>query len=72
MPAATGSAPRRATAPSPCLGGAFARRVLFTPVSGRVLVKRLDAEANESVARAEAGHAQRLTRAGAAPDIELF
>lgn len=53
------------------VGGGFARRVLFKPGSGRVLVKRLDAEAAAAVVRAEAA-AARLAPQHAAPDIELF
>jgi chemotaxis protein CheD len=35
------------------LGGSFARRVMFKPYSGRALVKRLDSDAGQSVAREE-------------------
>jgi chemotaxis protein CheD len=51
------------------LGGSFARRVLFRPSSGRVLVKRLESSAIESIARAELAEAR-----GPAPSsaIELF
>jgi chemotaxis protein CheD len=57
------------------VGGAFARRVLYKPYSGRAMIKRLDSAAASSVAREE------LTIIGArrAPqprrpigDIELF
>lgn len=55
------------------LGGAFARRVLFKPHSGRAFVKRLDSDAGASIAREEIALAGR--RAVAPPpadDIELF
>lgn len=58
------------------VGGAFARRVMFKPHSGRAFVKRLDSDAGASVAREELS----LVRKRAAPrpvapvvdDIELF
>lgn len=55
------------------LGGTFARRVMFQPVSGRALVKRLDAAAGAGVAKEELAIVSR--RAPVAPpqdDIELF
>jgi chemotaxis protein CheD len=57
------------------VGGAFARRVLFKPYSGRALVKRLDAAAANTVAREELSIVdRRLAPKPAAPslDIELF
>ncbi|GHA25710.1 putative chemoreceptor glutamine deamidase CheD [Devosia pacifica] len=55
------------------LGGNFARRVLFKPVSGKAFVKRLDSSAEAGVAREEIA----IVRRGpvVAPvdnDIELF
>jgi chemotaxis protein CheD len=58
------------------VGGAFARRVMFKPYSGRAFVKRLDSDAGASVAREELS----IVRKRAAPkpvvpvvdDIELF
>lgn len=55
------------------LGGAYARRVLFKPHSGRAFVKRLDSAAGAMVARKEIAIARRpaiLRPAG--PEIELF
>ncbi|MBN9346924.1 MAG: hypothetical protein J0I48_12110 [Devosia sp.] len=57
------------------VGGAFARRVMFKPHSGRAFVKRLDSDAGASVEREELS----IVRKRAAPrapapavDIELF
>lgn len=58
------------------VGGAFARRVMFKPHSGRAFVKRLDSDAGANVAREELS----IVRKRAAPklvapmadDIELF
>jgi chemotaxis protein CheD len=55
------------------VGGAFARRVMFKPVSGRAFVKRLDSVAGASVAREELSIVG--TRSVVKPpmdDIELF
>lgn len=58
------------------LGGAFARRVMFKPYSGRAFVKRLDSDAGASVAREELSIVRkRITPRPVAPamgDIELF
>ena len=54
------------------LGGNFARRVLFKPVSGRVFVKRLDSDAGQSVAQKEVVLARRKPVAAPVDDIELF
>jgi chemotaxis protein CheD len=57
------------------VGGAYARRVMFKPKSGRAFVKRLDAVAGASVAREEMSIVGRRTAARARPpvaDIELF
>lgn len=60
------------------VGGAFARRVMFKPFSGRALVKRLDPATATSVAREELSivdsrmaAAQRQRRV-ASQDVELF
>jgi chemotaxis protein CheD len=57
------------------VGGAFARRVMFKPHSGRAFVKRLDSDVGASVEREELS----IVRKRAAPrapapavDIELF
>lgn len=55
------------------LGGAYARRVLFKPYSGRAFVKRLDSEVADTVAREEVAIARRrIVISAAARDIELF
>jgi chemotaxis protein CheD len=54
------------------LGGTFARRVMFQPVTGRALVKRLDSAENAMLVREELAIATRQNRKAAAPDIELF
>ena len=58
------------------VGGAFARRVMFKPHSGRAFVKRLDSDAGANVAREELSIVRkRVTPKPAAPvldDIELF
>ena len=58
------------------LGGAYARRVMFKPASGRAFVKRLDNAANASIAREElavaATRRQQLVSRPAVDDIELF
>jgi chemotaxis protein CheD len=55
------------------LGGAFARKVVFQPSTGRAFVRKLDSAAGESVARQELVIARRrpadLVRT---PEIELF
>jgi chemotaxis protein CheD len=55
------------------LGGAFARRVMFKPHSGRAIVRRLDNAAGANIAREElaiVGNAQVIRPA--ASEIELF
>ena len=58
------------------LGGAFARRVMFKPHSGRAFVKRLDSDAGASVAREELSIVRKRVAprptAPALDDIELF
>ena len=58
------------------VGGAFARRGMFKPHSGRAFVKRLDSDAGANVAREELSVVRkRVTPKPAAPvldDIELF
>ena len=57
------------------VGGAFARRVMFKPHSGRAFVKRLDCDAGANVAREELSVVRtRVTPKPAPPadDIELF
>ena len=54
------------------VGGAFARRVLFQPHSGRAFVKRLDSIAGASVAREELAIVRRPIVEPVADDIELF
>ena len=54
------------------LGGNFARRILFRPVSGRVFVKRLDSDAGKTVGREEMAIARKRVVAPPADDIELF
>jgi chemotaxis protein CheD len=56
------------------VGGAFARRVMFKPHSGRAFVKRLDSDAGASVAREELSIVRKRVAPRAAPvvDIELF
>jgi chemotaxis protein CheD len=57
------------------VGGAFARRVMFKPHSGRAFVKRLDSDAGASVAREELSIVRKRVAprpAPAADDIELF
>jgi len=57
------------------LGGAYARRVMFKPHSGRAFVKRLDSDAGASVAREEMSLVRTRVAPRAAPpqdDIELF
>lgn len=55
------------------LGGSYARRVLFKPVSGRAFVRRLDSEIGANVARQEAALARRpVIIRPPRDDIELF
>ena len=57
------------------VGGAFARRVMFKPHSGRAFVKRLDSDAGANVAREELAIVRKRVTPKAAPvadDIELF
>jgi chemotaxis protein CheD len=54
------------------VGGAFARRVMYKPSSGRAFVKRLDSAAGVTVAFEELAAVSRRTAARVAPDIELF
>ena len=60
------------------VGGAFARRVMFKPFSGRALVKRLDPATATSVAREELSIVDSRTaavqrqRRVASQDVELF
>jgi chemotaxis protein CheD len=57
------------------VGGAFARRVMFKPHSGRAFVKRLDSDAGANVAREELSIVRKRVTPKAAPvadDIELF
>ena len=57
------------------VGGAFARRVMFKPNTGRAFVKRLDSDAGANVAREELSIVRtRVTPKPAPPadDIELF
>lgn len=53
------------------LGGAFARRVLFQPYTGRAFVKRLDSTINEGLMREELAHANQSIKP-VDDDIELF
>ena len=54
------------------LGGAFARRVMFKPQSGRAMVKRLDNLAGANVAQEELALTRRPVAAPVVDDIELF
>lgn len=54
------------------LGGGFARRVLFKPLSGRVFIKRLDSMTGQSVVREELAIARRKPEVAPVDDIELF
>lgn len=53
------------------VGGAFARRVMFKPWSGRAFVRRLDQQAGARIVQAELLVARKAARPAAA-DIELF
>lgn len=54
------------------LGGAYARRVMFKPHSGRALVKRLGAEDGEGVVREELAIADRRQWRRGHGSVELF
>jgi len=54
------------------LGGAYARRVMFKPASGRAFVKRLDNSANAAVAKEELLIVRRPVVKPQIDDIELF
>ncbi len=58
------------------VGGAFARRVMFKPFSGRAFVKRLDSAAASTVEREElsivGSRRAAVTRPPVQDDIELF
>lgn len=54
------------------LGGNFARRVMFHPESGRIFIKRLDADIGETVARGEIATARAKPVETPDDDIELF
>jgi chemotaxis protein CheD len=57
------------------VGGAYARRVMFKPHSGRAFVTRLDSDAGASVAREEMSIVRTRVAPKPAPvmdDIELF
>jgi chemotaxis protein CheD len=50
----------------------YPRKIYFFPASGRVLVKKLVRQHNETLERREREYAARLTEAPPAGDIELF
>jgi chemotaxis protein CheD len=54
------------------LGGTFARRVMYKPVSGRAFVKRLDSVSGASVAQEEMAVVRRPALVVPPEDIELF
>jgi chemotaxis protein CheD len=55
------------------LGGAYARRVMFKPHSGRAFVKRLDSDLGSSIVREELAIAgRRAVTEAPSDDIELF
>ena len=54
------------------LGGAFARRVMFKPYSGRAFVKRLASEVSEGVVREELAIAGRRQSRRSPGSVELF
>jgi len=54
------------------MGGKFARRVMFWPETGRIIVKRLDADSGANIARDEIALASRQIVQAPADDIELF
>lgn len=54
------------------MGGNFARRVMFQPITGRALVKRLDSRDSAHLVRDELAIAKRHIIKPAAAEIELF
>lgn len=54
------------------MGGNFARRVMFQPITGRALVKRLDSRDSAHLVRDELAIAKRQIIKPAAAEIELF
>jgi chemotaxis protein CheD len=50
----------------------FARKVLFFPLTGRALVKRIDPSSEDSIARNEVEYSQSISKRPVAGDIELF
>lgn len=54
------------------LRGPYPRKVYFFPVSGRVLVKRLKSQHNDTIVAREREYNQRLSRAPIAGEVELF
>lgn len=54
------------------LGGNYARRVMFQPVTGRALVKRLDSRDSAHLVKDELAIANRQIIKPVADDIELF
>lgn len=54
------------------LGGNFARRVMYQPVTGRAFVKRLDSTDSARLVTQEIAIARRQVARPAADDIELF
>lgn len=54
------------------LGGSYARRVMFQPVTGRAFVKRLESADNARLVREELAIAKRQVIKPVADDIELF
>lgn len=54
------------------LRGPYPRKVYFSPVSGRALVKRLKSQHNDTILAREREYTQRLSRAPIAGEVELF
>jgi chemotaxis protein CheD len=52
--------------------GVYPRKVYFFPISGRVLVRRLKASNNPTIARRESDYASQLQLAPSGGDVELF
>jgi chemotaxis protein CheD len=50
----------------------YPRKIYFFPATGRVLVKKLMRQHNETLARREREYAERLVEAPVSGDIELF
>jgi chemotaxis protein CheD len=50
----------------------YARKVMFFPVTGRAMVKRIDPEGDASLIRNETEYSQSLAKKPVAGDIELF